>query len=154
MNAYMEKEMDLQKVDRLLATIKSIQRKADGTFIVECNGYPFHATAIDTPDIHAQVLDMIEAGEPVTEFVEPTPSVTDLQVAERDWRDSELERSRWLRERHRDEQELHVETTLNSENFSELLAWFQALRDWPQSSAFPNSEQRPQRPAWLAGYLN
>ncbi|HCN44566.1 MAG TPA: hypothetical protein DIT18_01980 [Pseudomonas sp.] len=97
---------------------------------------------------------MIEAGEPFTEFVEPIPSVTDLQAVERDWRDSELERSRWLRERHRDEQELQVETTLSSEHFSELLAWFQALRDWPQSSAFPSSEQRPQRPAWLAGYLN
>lgn len=149
-----DQEMDPKIASQPLATIKNIQRKADGTFIVECNGYPFHATAIDTPDIHAQVLDMIEAGEPFTEFVEPTPSVTDQQVVERDWRDSELERSRWLRERHRDEQELQVETTLSSENFSELLAWFQALRDWPQSSAFPSSEQRPQRPAWLAGYLN
>ncbi len=154
MNAATEQEMDPQKASPPLALIKDIQRKADGTFIVNCNGYPFHATAQDTPAIHAQILDMLEAGEPCSEFVEPMLTETDLQAAERGWRDAELERWLWLRERHRDQQEIPLETTLGSERFSELLIYFQALRDWPQSSLFPASEQRPQRPVWLIEYVN
>jgi len=153
MSAAMEQEMDPQKANPPLALIKDIQRKADGTFIVDCNGYPFHATAQETPVIHAQILDMLEAGEPCSEFVEPTLSEADLQAAERSWRDAELERWLWLRERHRDQQEIQLDTTLSNEHFSELLTYFQALRDWPQSSLFPASEQRPQRPVWLSEHL-
>ncbi|PLR61499.1 hypothetical protein QCBJ_23350 [Pseudomonas sp. QC2] len=56
----------------------------------------------------------------------------------------------WLRERHRDQQEIGGSTTLSDDQFAELLVHMQALRDWPQSPAFPASEYRPVAPAWIA----
>ncbi|WP_454863729.1 phage tail assembly chaperone [Pseudomonas hormoni] len=70
--------------------------------------------------------------------------------AERSWRDGELASLMWLRERHRDQMEIAVDTTLTGEQFTELLLYMQALRDWPQSPDFPNSEHRPLAPAWIA----
>ncbi|QDH68527.1 hypothetical protein FKZ69_06675 [Pseudomonas azotoformans] len=66
------------------------------------------------------------------------------------WRDAEIERVKWLRERHRDQLEIGTETTLKDEQFSELLLYVQSLRDWPQSSAFPDSEHRPIAAPWIA----
>lgn len=72
-----------------------------------------------------------------------------LTNKERAWRDSALLEVRWLRERHRDEQDLQRNTTLSSDQFSELLGYMQHLRDWPQSALFPDFEHRPIPPIWL-----
>ena len=77
----------------------------------------------------------------------PQPVPTDV---ERQWRDAELLAVVWLRDRHRDQMDLGVETILTPEQFAELLAYMQALRDWPQSETFPNSEHRPVAPPWIA----
>nr|WP_314563053.1 phage tail assembly chaperone [uncultured Pseudomonas sp.] len=72
-------------------------------------------------------------------------------VIERRWRDTELAALIWLRDRHRDQLEIGGETTLTIEQYSELLVYMQALRDWPQSPDFPNVEHRPIVPVWIAG---
>lgn len=69
---------------------------------------------------------------------------------ERKWRDAELSAFMWLRERHRDQLDIGTTTTLTSEQFNELLVYIQALRDWPQSPHFPDTEQRPVAPPWIA----
>jgi hypothetical protein len=71
-------------------------------------------------------------------------------VTERAWRDKELASLVWLRDRHRDQLEIEVVTTLSGEQFAELLVYMQALRDWPQSPVFPDIEQRPAASAWIA----
>ncbi|WP_443700653.1 phage tail protein [Pseudomonas sp.] len=81
----------------------------------------------------------------------PLPVVEpDYAVIERQWRDGEIGSSKWLRERHRDQLDLSLPTTLNAVQFTELLDYLQLLRDWPQSRKFPNPEHRPVAPAWLA----
>ncbi|OLS63729.1 phage tail assembly chaperone [Pseudomonas putida] len=75
--------------------------------------------------------------------------VIDQAALERAWRDRRIEDIKWLRERHRDEQDLQMTTTLTSSKFLELLAYMQALRDWPQSTEFPDQTERPVAPAWL-----
>lgn len=72
------------------------------------------------------------------------------EQAERDWRNAELERVKWLRERHRDEQDIGRRLTLTVEQFSELLDYLQQLRDWPQSEQFPEVKHRPVAPPWIA----
>lgn len=72
-----------------------------------------------------------------------------LQASERAWRDAELTSLVWLRDRHRDQLEIGLTTTLTAEQFSELLVFMQALRDWPQSEAFPDKSARPVAPAFL-----
>lgn len=76
--------------------------------------------------------------------VEPDPG-----VAERAWRDIELTSLVWLRDRHRDQLEIEMDTTLSGEQFTELLVYMQALRDWPQSPDFPDSRHRPIALPWV-----
>jgi hypothetical protein len=78
----------------------------------------------------------------------PAP-VLDLAAQERAWRDDELLAVMWLRERHRDQLETPGPATLSAEQFDELLAYIQTLRDWPQSSDFPDSQYRPVAPLWI-----
>lgn len=75
----------------------------------------------------------------------------DPEAAERVWRDAEIVRVAWLRDRHRDEVELGGETSITAEQYAELLAYLQALRDWPQSADFPDNRHRPLSPGWIAG---
>lgn len=87
-------------------------------------------------------------------LVDPLPLTVDvLSAQERLWRDSEIERVKWLRERHRDQLDIGEQTTLMPEQFSELLTYIQVLRDWPQSPDFPDSQHRPERPLWIAGLI-
>ncbi|PYC19548.1 hypothetical protein DMO17_19420 [Aquipseudomonas alcaligenes] len=96
---------------------------------------------------HALALDA--AGRPVLVASLPL-TVEQLEAAERGWRDYELRRSEWLIARHRDEVDMVTTTTLSVEQYGELLAWRQLLRDWPASRAFPDDSGRPVPPAWLA----
>ena len=80
----------------------------------------------------------------------PPPSAEVLGASERTWRDDAVASTEWLVNRHRDELDMQLATTLTDEQFAELLVYRQALRDWPQSQAFPDAEQRPVAPAFLS----
>ena len=73
----------------------------------------------------------------------------DLPLIERQWRDVEIERVRWLRERHRDEVEIGKATSLTETRFEEILVYIQKLRDWPASNDFPEKGKRPEKPSWV-----
>ncbi|MFV3379585.1 phage tail assembly chaperone [Pseudomonas sp. NY15354] len=79
----------------------------------------------------------------------PPPSAGALGMSERVWRDAAVASTEWLMNRHRDELDMQLVTTLSAEQFTELLVYRQALRDWPHSQAFPDTEQRPVEPAFL-----
>ncbi len=91
-------------------------------------------------------------GKPV--LIEPEPDLEAPARAERAWRDSEIQRISWLRDRHRDERDQGRATTLAAEQFSELLAYIQHLRDWPQGDHFPDTSQRPTAPEWLSPHTS
>jgi len=81
----------------------------------------------------------------------PPPTEEALAVIERRWRDEQLQATDSIVTRHRDERDGGVLTTLNSAQYSQLLAYRQSLRNWPQTEAFPESPQdRPLAPDWLA----
>jgi len=88
-----------------------------------------------------------EAGRPY--LVDAPESAPDLAAQEREWRDGALSGVLWLRERHRDQLEIEGPTTLTVEQFNDLLVYMQALRDWPQSPNFPESQHRPTAPDWI-----
>lgn len=81
-------------------------------------------------------------------LIDPPPE--DLAIPERVWRDGEILRVQWLRDRHRDEMEIGRDTTLSAGQFAQLLAYIQDLRDWPQLPDFPNQNSRPEAPGWIA----
>lgn len=71
-------------------------------------------------------------------------------AAERAWRDAEIQRVTPLRDRHRDEAEQGIETTLSASEYAALLVYIQALRDWPASPDFPDVAGRPEIPTGIA----
>ncbi|UVK81973.1 phage tail assembly chaperone [Pseudomonas sichuanensis] len=83
------------------------------------------------------------------EIVPLPPTSEESAAKERGWRDAELNALVWWRDRHRDQLEIGAGTTMTPEQFSELLVFMQALRDWPQSPAFPDSSARPVPPAFI-----
>lgn len=66
----------------------------------------------------------------------------------RQWRNLALRKGAELRDRHRDELELLMETTLSGAQYTQLLQYMQALRDWPESEGFPL--QPPAAPDFFA----
>jgi hypothetical protein len=128
-----------------------------------------YLTALHGKDMPADVVEIAEAiyleviaspapgkvrshdadGQPIL-IDPPPPTEAALAEQERQWRDLALVAAVALRDRHRDQLEIEVQPTLSGDQFKELLLHMQALRDWPQSSAFPNPEQRPPSPTWLA----
>lgn len=89
-----------------------------------------------------------ESGSPV--LVDPPPPSPELLAAnERAWRDRQLAESDGVVSRHRDEVEAGGATTLTAAQYSELQAYRQELRKWPQGEEFPLVDHRPVAPTWL-----
>lgn len=119
-------------------------------------------THIDLPEFNESDIEVIDITSlsPVPqvgwrcddgEFSPPADqSLEDLAALERIWRDGQLSESQWLTARHRDELDLSSATTLTTIQFSELLVYRKALRDWPQGDLFPLADHHPVPPPWLA----
>ena len=78
------------------------------------------------------------------------PTSEERAEKERRWRDLVISTTEWIVTRHRDEVDMGQETMITPEQFSELLRYRQALRDWPTVDGFPNVDLRPNPPGWLA----
>ncbi|MEK2611118.1 phage tail assembly chaperone [Pseudomonas shirazensis] len=118
-------------------------------------GIPEGAVAL-TDEVYALLKNGLELGKQIRLDDDGQPVLVDRQVSleeatanECAWRDAQLVSTEWLTARHRDELDMTGPTTLAAEQFAELLTYRQSLRDWPQSTVFPDSGQRPVALAWL-----
>ncbi|MFG6205278.1 phage tail assembly chaperone [Pseudomonas retamae] len=93
----------------------------------------------------ATVLSLDRDGRP-----ERVPMVAQSHDSiERAWRNQVLQSTQWLVLRDAEELETGEGTTLRTEEFKQLLAYRQALRDWPDQPEFPDAHSRPIEPDWL-----
>lgn len=107
----------------------------------------------DDPETHGQdIYARAVAGDfgTVAEYTAPVYTTAELEATARVWRDAEITASQWLVERHRDQTEAGTATTLTSAQYTELLTYRQALRDWPTVTDFPADSTKPTTPTWLA----
>ncbi|MCE0459952.1 phage tail assembly chaperone [Pseudomonas uvaldensis] len=119
------------------------QMPADAVFIPEER----YEAVIANPDL-GKIRSHDATGLPVL-VDPPAPTLQELADAERRWRDDTVADLEWLVTRHRDELDMQLPTTLSAEQFAQLLAYRQELRDWPQSEHFPDSQYRPVAPPWI-----
>ncbi|RON98158.1 hypothetical protein BK672_00645 [Pseudomonas fluorescens] len=98
-----------------------------------------------------KIISASASGQPV--LTDPVVSPETLASHERSWRNRVLQNTQWLVFRDAEELEVGEGTTLRSEEFKQLLAYRQALRDWPIDPDFPNFLSRPVEPDWLEGLL-
>ncbi|OQS32488.1 hypothetical protein B0T45_21670 [Chromobacterium haemolyticum] len=61
-------------------------------------------------------------------------------------RDERLRVTEWFVQRHRDEVEMSLPTTMNSDQFKQLQMYRQALRDVPEQKEFPTQIEWPAAP--------
>ncbi|MDR3398734.1 MAG: phage tail assembly chaperone [Pandoraea sp.] len=72
-------------------------------------------------------------------FAAPPPPVNeDRSTVLRRMRDAMIERTDWLVQRHRDEQDMKRATTMSADAFAALLLYRQTLRDLPIATGFPD----------------
>lgn len=109
---------------------------------------PFSCTSTDV-EAHGQALYARALAGDFGEIAPyAAPAATDESA--RTWRDAEIVASQWLVERHRDQVDSGVATTLTAAQYSTLLVYRQKLRDWPAAAGFPADATRPVAPDWLA----
>ncbi|MFP0198086.1 phage tail assembly chaperone [Pseudomonas sp. PHC1] len=112
---------------------------------------------------HAQYAELF-AGQAIGKIISATasgqPVLTDPVISpeaaishERAWRNAVLRDTQWLVFRDAEELEVGEGTTLRADEFKQLLAYRQALRDWPNDPEFPDALARPVEPDWLEGLL-
>lgn len=89
---------------------------------------------------HAEI-----SSEQADAILNPPPTEEQLAAQARAERDAKLTATTWLVERHREEQETGA-TTLTAQQYTDLLAYRQALRDAPQQPGFPESIDWPENP--------
>jgi hypothetical protein len=105
-----------------------------------------------TGQSEGKLIDFSPDDGPV--LIDPAPTSAEVLAAiERQWRDERLLATDGVVSRHRDELEGGVGTTLTQVQYSELQAYRQLLRNWPEAGEFPLIEHRPVAPPWLAGSL-
>ena len=113
---------------------------------------PAHATADEPP---AFGFDQLLVREGDAWIVRPRPEETPAETPEaiapdpRLERDARIEAVRWLIDRHRDERELGLTTTLTAEDYRLVLDYVQALRDVPEQAGFPDAIDWPVLPPEL-----
>ncbi|OQS39773.1 hypothetical protein B0T40_03300 [Chromobacterium haemolyticum] len=69
----------------------------------------------------------------------PLPSTAQLAEQARAQRDQLLDATEWLVQRHRDQLEMAMPTTLSTDQFKTMQEYRQALRDVPKQRGFPIS---------------
>jgi len=113
---------------------------------------PFTATSTAAEDFVKAIYDSAVKGDygPVADYAPPVVSADELAARARFWRDQEITDSQWLIERHRDQSDAGSKTTLTAAQYSALLVYRQALRDWPTVQNFPADASKPVAPDWLA----
>lgn len=79
----------------------------------------------------------------------PTPTNDELCVCAREKRDGYLSICDAITNRHRDQVDASLDTTLTNAQYLEVLVLKQALRDIPQQSGFPDSITWPTVPTFL-----
>lgn len=62
----------------------------------------------------------------------------ELADAQRSIRNEKIEKVVWAVDRHNQQRELGIDTTLSHLEYKELLGYIQTLRDLPEQSEFPN----------------
>jgi hypothetical protein len=85
MSAKVSDAIEMGNPGTYLPVIEHIQRRSDGTYVITYGGAPYHATEDVTPDVYDRVIDEIEGGAIVTDYVEseaPKPDPLADAIAE------------------------------------------------------------------------
>lgn len=135
-------------------TFTDVVTKKDGSFVITLTGNRCHVTPDYNPTLYQTVRDYLDDGGLSTEYAEDIVVQSDPALLARLWIETSLKVSETLVSEYRDARDLGAALPITAKQFSELLTWRQAVREWPQVAGYPIEASRPDVPAWIQTVLN
>ncbi|MGX0957848.1 hypothetical protein AB7M18_003976 [Pseudomonas viridiflava] len=135
-------------------TFSDVAFKNDGSFVITVAGNRCHVTEDYNPTLYQAVIDYLEAGGDSTAYAEDIVVEADPALLAKLWIEASLKTSETLVSEYRDARDLGGALPITAKQFSELLTWRQAVREWPQVAGYPIEASRPVVPAWIQTVLN
>ncbi|QLG94899.1 hypothetical protein HZF02_24480 [Pseudomonas yamanorum] len=137
----------------LMVSFSEVSVKKDGTFVVTIDGNRCHVTKEYNDSLYKAVRAYLKSGGDFTKYAEDIVVESDPLVLARLWVETSLQTSENIVAQYRDARDLGDETPITSEQFTGLLAWRKAVREWPKEKNYPAVSSQPNAPDWLKAVL-
>jgi 2-phospho-L-lactate guanylyltransferase (CobY/MobA/RfbA family) len=133
----------------IITPFTDVAVKTDGTFVVTLNGNRSHVTQDYNPPLYQAVRQYLDNGGTSSEYAEDIIVQSDLGLLAKLRIESSLKASEKLVSEYRDARDLGGALPITTEQFTQLLTWRQAVREWPQVPGYPDEASQPVTPGWI-----
>ncbi|MGN2406464.1 hypothetical protein ACTACD_11800 [Pseudomonas syringae] len=133
----------------LSVTFSDVALKNDGSFVITVAGNRCHVTQDYNPPLYQAVVEYLDAGGHATDYAEDVVVQADPALLAKLWVELRLKVSDNLVSQYRDARDLGGELPITPEQFTQLLTWRQAVREWPQVPGYPMETTQPVTPVWI-----
>ncbi|WP_116886391.1 hypothetical protein [Pseudomonas syringae] len=139
----------LEEPVALGVSFSEVATKTDGSFVITVAGNRCHVTQDYNPPLYQAVVDYLDAGGHAIEYAEDIVVQADPALLAKLWVELRLKVSDNLVSQYRDARDLGGELPITPEQFTQLLTWRQAVREWPQVAGYPKETTQPVTPDWI-----
>ncbi|MFL1543503.1 hypothetical protein [Pseudomonas sp. O39] len=137
----------------VLVTFSDVSVKPDKTFVVTVAGNRCHVTQDYNAPLYQAVRAYLDEGGKFKKYAEDIFVESDPIVIARLWAETSLQNTETLVAQYRDARDLGGTPPITAEQFTALLTWRQAVREWPKAKRYPAESSRPDAPQWLSAVL-
>lgn len=137
----------------VMVMFSDVSVKPDKTYVVTVAGNRCHVTQDYNKPLYQAIRAYLDDGGKFSKYAEDVFVDSDPLVLARLWAETRLQNTEALVAQYRDARDLGGTTPITAEQFTALLTWRQALREWPKAKRYPAESSRPDAPEWLSEVL-
>ena len=149
-----EDESLVEGSSAFLTSFSDVAVKTDGSYVVTVAGNRCHVTQDYNSALFHAIGEYLRDGGDFLEYAEDIFVESDPALVARVWIDTTLKASENVVSEYRDARDLEEAPSITSEQFTELLKWRRAVREWPQVEGYPLESTRPEMPVWIDAVLS
>ncbi|WP_122572820.1 hypothetical protein [Pseudomonas viridiflava] len=127
--------------------------KVDDSFVVTVNGNRCHVTRDYNEPQYMAVRAYLDQGGSFSEYAEDILVEADPALLAKLWVDARISISEALVSQYRDARDLGEALPITTEQFTELLTWRRAIREWPLAAGYPAVSTQPATPSWIEAVI-
>lgn len=137
----------------VMVMFSDVSVKADKTFVVTVAGNRCHVTRDYNKPLYQAIRAYLDEGGKFSKYAEDVFVDSDPLVLARLWAETSLQKTEALVAEYRDARDLGGDLPITAEQFTTMLTWRQAVRDWPKAKHYPAESSQPKAPVWLSAVL-
>ncbi|WP_207203837.1 hypothetical protein [Pseudomonas sp. TH31] len=137
----------------VIVSFSDVAVKKDGTYVVTVAGNRCHVTKGYNAPLYKAVRVYLKAGGDFTEYAEDIIVESDPLMLARLWVEMNLQKSESIVSQYRDARDLGEDPPITPDQFTALLMWRKAVREWPKEKDYPAESGQPSVPDWLKPVL-